>query len=54
MENLQSLKVDVTKLYTVTEYAKKVGLTKGRISQMVKAKLLHTVKVNGTTLVYCD
>jgi hypothetical protein len=50
---MDSLKIDRSKLYTQTEYAKKVGLSKGRISQKVKAGELTTVKINGATLVYC-
>ncbi len=50
---MESLKVDRTKLYTQTEYAKKVGLSKARVNQKVKAGELPTVKINGATLVYC-
>ena len=51
---MESIKIDRTKLYTQTEYAKKVGLTKGRINQKIKAGELKTVKINGATLVYCE
>lgn len=49
---MESLKVDRTKLYTQTEYAKKVGLTKARINQKIKNGELKSVKINGATLVY--
>jgi predicted XRE-type DNA-binding protein len=38
-------------LYTQAEYAKKIGLTRGRVNQMVKAGELKTVTVNGATLI---
>ena len=38
-------------LYTQSEYAKKIGLTRGRVNQMVKAGALKTVTVNGATLI---
>jgi len=40
-----------TDLYTQAEYAKKIGLTRGRVNQMVKAGELKTVTVNGATLI---
>jgi hypothetical protein len=46
------LKIDRTKLYTQNEYAKKVKLTRGRISQLVKEGKLPIVKINGATLIY--
>ena len=49
---MESLKIDRTKLITQSEYAKKVGLTKGRISQKVKAGELKTIKIEGATLIY--
>ena len=48
---LNPLKVDVTKLITQNEYAKKVGLTPQRINQMVKAKELKTITILGATLI---
>lgn len=38
-------------LYTQSEWAKKVGLSKARINQMVKAGDLNLVSVNGATLI---
>lgn len=48
--------IDMTKeirkdLYTQSEYAKKIGLSRGRVNQMVKAGELKTVTVNGATLI---
>jgi len=40
-----------TDLYTQSEYAKKIGLTRQRVNQMVKSKLLKIVEVNGTILI---
>ncbi len=51
---LEPLKVDRTKLYTNDAYAAKVGLSKGRISQKVKAKEIKTIEINGGTLIYAD
>ena len=38
-------------LYTQSEYAKKIGLTRGRINQLVKSGDLKTVTINGATLI---
>jgi len=38
-------------LYTQTEWAKKVGLTKARINQLIKEGQLKTVSVNGAILI---
>jgi len=51
-QSLPTLKIDRTKLYTQNEYAKKVKLTRGRISQLVKEKKLPLVQINGATLIY--
>ena len=53
-KELQPLKVDRTKLYTQKEYAAKIGLTTGRVSQKVKAKEIKTIQINGGTLIYED
>ena len=53
-KELQPLKVDRTKLYTQKEYAAKVGLSEGRVSQKVKAKEIKTIQINGGTLIYED
>lgn len=51
---METLQVNREKLYTQTEYAKLVGLSKARINQMVKAKVLQTVKIKGATLILID
>lgn len=38
-------------LFTQSEYAKRVSLSKGRINQMIKEGKLKLVKVNGTILI---
>lgn len=38
-------------LYTQSEYAKKIGVTRARVNQMIKENLLKTVLVNGATLI---
>lgn len=38
-------------LFTQSEYAKRVGLSKGRINQMIKEGKLKLVHVNGTILI---
>ena len=48
---MNSLKVDVTKLYTQNEYAKLIGKHRSRVNQMIKAGELNTVKIKGATLV---
>jgi len=49
---LSPLKIDRTKLYTQKAYAKKLSLTKGRISQMVKEGKIPTIQINGCSLIY--
>lgn len=51
---METLKVDRTRLYTQSEYARKVKLTPARINQMINEGLLKTVKINGTVLIYVD
>jgi len=38
-------------LYTQSNYAKKIGVTRARVNQMVKAGELKTVSVNGGILI---
>lgn len=49
---MEALKIDRSKLYTQSEYAKKIGVTRGRVNQMVKSGDIKTVKINGATLIY--
>ena len=52
MPKIRDLKIDQTKLITQNEYAKLVGLTKGRISQMMTNDELNYVEIKGTKLIY--
>lgn len=38
-------------IYTQSEYAKLIGITRARVNQMVKAGELKTLTVNGATLI---
>lgn len=38
-------------LYTQSEYAKKIGVSRARVNQMVKSGELKTVVVNGGILI---
>lgn len=49
---MEELKVDRTKLYTQTEFAKMKGVTRQRVNQMVKSKELKTIQINGAKLIY--
>jgi len=49
---MDALKIDRTKLYTQSAYAKKLLLSPARINQKIKNGDLETVKINGATLVY--
>ena len=41
-------------LYTQSEYAKLIGVTRARVNQMVKGNSLKTVQVNGAVLIKKD
>lgn len=47
----QPLKVDVTKLITQTEYAKRRGITPQRVNQLVKSKEIKSINIIGATLI---
>jgi hypothetical protein len=49
---MQPIKIDRTKLITQAEYARKKGLSRARINQMISEKLINTVVIQGATLVY--
>jgi len=38
-------------LYTQSEYAKLIGVTRARVNQMIKENTLKIVLVNGATLI---
>ena len=49
---METLKIDRTKLFTQSEYAKMMGVTRARINQMIAEGKLKTVKIPGATLIY--
>lgn len=51
---MELLKVDRTKLITQSEYAKKLGLTRGAVNHMIRDKRVKTVPIKGATLIYLD
>lgn len=51
---MEALKVDRTKLFTQAEYARMIGVTKGRVNQMITEGKLKTVDVNGGKLIHID
>lgn len=38
-------------IYTQSEYAKLIGVTRARVNQMIKEGNIRTLKINGATLV---
>lgn len=38
-------------LYTQSEYAKKIGVSRARVNQMIKEKQLKVVIIKGATLI---
>lgn len=52
MPKIRDLKIDQTKLITQNEYAKLIGKTKGRVSQMMANNELDYVEIKGTKLIY--
>ena len=51
---MEVLKVDRTKLYTPTAYARKVDESVQLIKKWMNNGRLETVKINGHTLVYAN
>ena len=49
---METLKIDRTKLITQSEYAKLKGVTRQRVSQMVKDKSVKVVEIKGAKLIY--
>ena len=48
------LKVDQTKLITQTKYAQKKGLSKQRVSQLIKEGKIPVINIEGATVVLQD
>jgi hypothetical protein len=51
---MNTLKVDITKLKTQSQYAKDNKMSRQRVNQLVKAKTLKTVEIQGATLIIVD
>ena len=51
---MEALKVDRTKLYTQAEYAKKIGVSRSRVSHMIRDGKLTVVEIKGSKLVIVD
>lgn len=49
---MEKLKIDRTKLITQSEYAKMKGLTRARVSQLVKEKAVNVIEIKGAKLIY--
>lgn len=39
-------------LYTQAEYARKIGVTRARVNQMINENKVESVKINGATLIF--
>lgn len=50
-ETKQPLKIDVSKLITQAQYAKKMCLSPQRVNQLVKAKEIKSITILGATLI---
>ncbi len=48
---MKSKNIDSTKLLTVTNYAKKMNLTRQAVHYQVKEKLIDSVKIDGVIFV---
>lgn len=51
MKIYKQIKVDQTKLYTQSEYARHTGQKKQRVNQLIKEGELTVVQIKGGTLV---
>lgn len=49
---MNNLKIDRTKLITQSEYAKLKGITRQRVSQLVKCKEINVIEIKGAKLIY--
>ncbi len=54
VRDTQSIKVDLRKLYTKTEYAKAFNLSRPTIDRMIVEGRLKVATIKGTTLVIAD
>jgi len=51
---MEVLKIDHTKLFTQSEYAKKVGVSRARVNHMVRDNLLKVIEIKGAKLIYSE
>lgn len=51
---MEHLKIDRTKLITQSAYARLKGISKQRVNQLVKAKEIKTIAINGAILIHLD
>lgn len=51
---MEVLKIDRTKLYTQAEYAKKIGVSRSRVSHMISNGQLNIIEIKGAKLVYVE
>jgi hypothetical protein len=51
MKDLKTLKVDITKLSTPTNYAKKVGITRELVYYRIKTKKVSSVVIDGVPFI---
>jgi len=49
---METLKIDRTKLYTQSEYARKIGKDRSTVNKMAKSGQLKTVTIRGAILIY--
>jgi predicted transcriptional regulator len=48
---MEKLKIDHTKLVTVSNYAERIGKTRQTIHNMIKNKELKTIKIDGVLFI---
>ncbi len=48
---MDSVLIDTKRLWTISEYAKKIGVTRKTLYSWIEEKKLKSVRVNGTTLI---
>ena len=51
---MKTLKVDITKLWTKSEYARKLKVSPAAIDRKCKEDKLKVVRINGTELILLD
>lgn len=51
---METLKIDRTKLYTQSEYARKIGKDRSTVNKMAKSGQLKTVTIRGAVLIYAE